>query len=442
MSIYYSIFSTASLDTTNTITDPTYATALANEGTTSALATLALQHSLSGGNYIIGQAFVTFDLSGISSISTASVHVRPNGAPTNTDNDDIELRSVSSVSNAVASTNLGGLTLRATRAADAVFALQTYVLTSFPTPSATTSFIFHFKGNRTETTPTAINDSDIYGSTQTGTTLDPYITLTTPTPWSFVGNSAAVTVAASGNITPTEPSGVAQGDLLVACIAYRDTAAFTLPSGGEWTVVATQQSSGNAVATNSAIASGLMAYCVRGASAPNFAFTRTSGNVALARVYAYRGVNTTTPYDTGSANTLGADSATATTGTFTTAEDDELIVAMVSGGQEGTVSAFLASSASPTALVTSGTGAGITADPAADVFQERTDDQTTTGGDTSLTVADAVKTGAGATGTIQATHTNASVQHVMIAGAFKLAQALTKARPLFRRSIMFFRRSF
>ena len=56
-----------------------------------------------------------------------------------------------------------------------------------------------------------------------------------------------------GNITLTEPAGIAEGDLMVACLGYRGSNAFTLPSG--WSLVATQQSSGDIDATNG-IASG------------------------------------------------------------------------------------------------------------------------------------------------------------------------------------------
>lgn len=54
-------------------------------------------------------------------------------------------------------------------------------------------------------------------------------------------------------------------------------------------------------------------------------------NLALGNIIAYTGAKVS-PYDTGSANTLGSTSVTATTGTITTAEAGELIVAMTSAG--------------------------------------------------------------------------------------------------------------
>jgi len=234
--------------------------------------------------------------------------------------------------------------------------------------------------------------------------------------WDFIAVSAAVeTTVAGGNITLNEPSGAAQGDLLVACIAYRSNAAFTLPSG--WALVATQQSSGDIDATNG-IASGVMAYIVRGASAPSYVFTRTGGDVARGTVVCYRG-NHATPYDTGSANTLGATSVTVTTGTITTAEANELIVAMGAGGDNYTWSAFDAATDPATASGATDT----TTEPTAGTWIERHDSGSGTGADTSLAIADAIRSTAGATGQMQVTSSGAG-RSVMIAGAFKISASV------------------
>ncbi|HKX84566.1 MAG TPA: hypothetical protein VJL58_10140, partial [Pyrinomonadaceae bacterium] len=139
----------------------------------------------------------------------------------------------------------------------------------------------------------------------------------------------SLVAAASGNLTLTEPAGIAEGDLMIACIGYRSNAAFTVP--GDWNLVATQQSSGDTDATNG-IASGLMMWCVRGGSAPTLTFNRTAGDVAQGRIIAYSGGHPTAPFDAGTANTLGSASATVTTGSINTAEAGELIVAMTSAG--------------------------------------------------------------------------------------------------------------
>jgi len=95
------------------------------------------------------------------------------------------------------------------------------------------------------------------------------------------------TIASSGNLTLDEPAGTSAGDLIIACIAFRSNVAFTKPSA-EWTVVATQLSAGDTDAT-SGIASGGMWYCIRGASAPSYAWTRVAGDVAMGQTVTYRG---------------------------------------------------------------------------------------------------------------------------------------------------------
>lgn len=218
---------------------------------------------------------------------------------------------------------------------------------------------------------------------------------------------------ATGNFDLIEPAGVAQGDLMVACIAYRGNAAITLPAG--WATVATAQNSGDTDATNG-IASGVMAYIVRGSSAPALTCTRTLGDVVLARIISYSG-GSRFPYDTGSANTLGSASATATTGTITTAEANELLIAMTAAGDTYLASAFDATDPATASGATDTTSA-----PTAGTWIERQDSSTGTGADTGLAIADAIKATAGATGTIQATIAG-SAQHVMIVGAFKIAPA-------------------
>jgi hypothetical protein len=243
--------------------------------------------------------------------------------------------------------------------------------------------------------------------------------------WGIRGIAGPITVA-SGNINAAgsgEPTGAAAGDLIIVCIAYRSNAAFSVPDAS-WNIVATQQSSGDTDATNG-IASGLMAWCVRGGSAPNYTFTRTGGDVAQSYILAYTGGHASTPYDTGSANTLGSASATATTGTITTAEAGELIVAMSSHGDTYTSSAFDA--ATDPATDSGGSSDSSTA-PTNGTWLRRGTASTGTGADTGIGVADAVRASAGATGTIQCT-VGGSARHVMIAGAFKLAAPAAPRTP-------------
>jgi len=224
-----------------------------------------------------------------------------------------------------------------------------------------------------------------------------------------------VVTVTSGNLTLTEPSGSASGDLLVACIAARGNAAFTLPAG--WAICGTQQLSGNTtVNTTGSIASGLMAYIVRGGSAPSYAFTRTSGDLGFGRVMRCPGPFAASPLDQASANTIGAASATVTATGFTTGYDSALLVGMVASARAGSVSGFVAATSPAMA-----SGAADTTSLPDDVaWIERADTNTTSGADGGLGIFDAVKTTAGATGNFSATH-SLSARHVMIVAAFKNA---------------------
>jgi hypothetical protein len=216
----------------------------------------------------------------------------------------------------------------------------------------------------------------------------------------FVAISDA-TVVASGDITLSEPAGVQEGDLLVACIAFRASVAFTLPAG--WSLVATQQSVGNTSTTlSSSVASGLMAYMVRGASAPSLTLTRTGGDVALGRLAAFRGVDRSNPYDTGSANTSVTNALVTATASITTVVDDELLV-MACCAADNIAMALQRSVTDPTQLY----------------WHERADSSTTTGADTALAVADATKLSSGATGELR--FTGSLTRNAIIVGAFRPA---------------------
>jgi hypothetical protein len=234
-----------------------------------------------------------------------------------------------------------------------------------------------------------------------------------PTSWGVPKIGTGVT-AASGDITLIEPVGVAQNDLMVACIAYRDSAAYTLPA--LWTVVATQQSSGDTTSgLGTSIASAVMAYIVRGGSAPDLTFTRTGGDVARGVILSYSGVNTSSTYDTGSANTLGAGATTATTGTITTAEDNELLILFGASARTTGASAFDAATDPATASGATDT----TTAPTAGTWIERFDSPVSTGADVTCAVADAIRATAGATGQLQCTFANC--RNVLTVGAFKKA---------------------
>jgi hypothetical protein len=158
--------------------------------------------------------------------------------------------------------------------------------------------------------------------------------------WKFVGVSSQVQVTTTGHtLVTTGISGLQAGDLLIACITSRiaSTTSITLPSGGEWTLIG-EQKANNVLTTTSAVASGMMAYCIRGASNPNFTFTHpVAPSVARGVIVAYRWETTSakTPVkDTQSAATTAVNTTAVSTAGFTTANPMSLIIKMCAGGQE------------------------------------------------------------------------------------------------------------
>ena len=224
-----------------------------------------------------------------------------------------------------------------------------------------------------------------------------------------IGNASTV---ASGNITlSTTNLNAVAGDLVVACIAYRSNAAFTLPSG--WNLV-NQQSSGNNSGTSGRIASGLMAWIEWTSPAPDLTFLRTGGDVAMGCLLAFTGQALASPFDEGGGNTLASESTTVTTAGVTVAEPGSLLVSMVAGAAFQTVSNFRCAT-SPT----TGSGSTNTASRMRmDEWFELVDTGSATGGDVGLAIGTALKSAAGSTGEFRATDAFSS-RHVMIAGVFK-----------------------
>lgn len=234
--------------------------------------------------------------------------------------------------------------------------------------------------------------------------------------WSISGFTA-ITEVASGSLTFPAPTGSpAEGDLLVACIAYKDNAAFTLPAG--WSL-AGQENTGNTTVGASGVASALMAYIVRGASVPDLTFVRTGGDVARGRIVAYAG-GSGTPLDTTASTTLAVADSTITVGSITTASANELVVAMLAGGAQASLSDCNATD--PGTASTTSTSAA----PAVGAWQRRVTSVTSTGSDTSIGIADAVRGTAGATGNIiiNTSGSGGTSHHAMVAAAFKIASVV------------------
>lgn len=239
--------------------------------------------------------------------------------------------------------------------------------------------------------------------------------------WTLVGGSNVVeTAVTGGNLTLGTPAGTPTiGDLLVACIGYRSNATFSPPAGEGWTLVATQQSSGDTDGT-SGIASGGMWYkFLTTAADPSFAFTRTSGNVAQGTCLRYRYVNTSAGFRDGNAATLGSLGEPSAASLNLTAGD--LIVYMVSSGDANSVGSFDAVTDPATASGTGGPQVGLlngSTQPTTGTWVLRFNSTTGTGADHGLAIADAVKTTTAATGTMSAVDATGSTRSVSIVAAF------------------------
>lgn len=207
--------------------------------------------------------------------------------------------------------------------------------------------------------------------------------------WSYVGKTTAAAAIVSP-YTLSEPAGVVQGDLLVATIAYRssDTVEFATPAG--WTKI-NGVANANTLTTTAAVGSIGMWYCVRGASAPTYVFTKASGaNAHLGSVVAYRGQATSNLLIAANIQTLGATATNVSVAGMTnTSANGDLHIIAFAGGQEAAWT-FLGGNPAGGGPTNSGTTTDITAAPAFWVYQKRLDVNTTSGADTSLAVADAI----------------------------------------------------
>lgn len=240
------------------------------------------------------------------------------------------------------------------------------------------------------------------------------------TTWNYVAESS-VSDNSTGvtSIALNAPAGSSQGDLWVAVIAYRGNVSISAPSGGEWTI-AEQQSSGNTSTTaNASIGSGLLAYCIRGASNPNLTFTRAAGgDVAYGKVYVFRPDTGSVEFVASSSATLGSNSTTVTTASIDTVGIDNLLIlaGCLADNPFPGFSAFTAATSPTTASGANTTTKGnITT---LDTWVEIDDRNTATGADTALGVARAVKSAAGSTGQMQYTAAVSS-RNVALAAAFR-----------------------
>lgn len=151
----------------------------------------------------------------------------------------------------------------------------------------------------------------------------------------FVGVGATFSYATGTAITPTVPTGIQVGDFLLAAFSFRDeaTTMVTVPSG--WTLV--PGNNPQSASTDSKILSYYkIADGSEGGTQPSFAASASGAGAAI--VVAYRGVNTTTPFDL---NAVGFASPTSGTVTqvipaVTTNTDKTMLVVVLGADDEAT----------------------------------------------------------------------------------------------------------
>jgi hypothetical protein len=236
--------------------------------------------------------------------------------------------------------------------------------------------------------------------------------------WDLVRVGTRLNVA-SGDFAPVVPAAAAAGDLLVCHIAYRDSAAFTAPTGGEWTIHEQQSTGNTSTDTSSMIASGLVASCVRGSSNPNTTFTRTGGDVAYGCITVFRPSAGTVSFVDSSSATLASAGTVTTTSELTTTTDRSLLITTACGADNVIWNNF---SSATTPTIETGFGAvNISARTLTlNAWEKTLDEGTITGADTQVGIAVAVKEVAGATGDITATAGFGDARrHAIIAVAFE-----------------------
>lgn len=421
MTVYTSRLSPASNTTSSSGTNTTYATVRAYVGATTTSGTSASTGQLfQSPNYSVGQYFLTFNTSAIPASQREAVLSLVMGG-SNSAGDEFEVREVPSSANGIAGASLGSTGTFLGSIPSGTSGRNNIVLDiTTMTRGAAVVLCVYSKNQRLGTAPTGTTQPAVVSITGAAANR-PYLDF--PGPWQFVGISSVVETGGT-TLTLTEPSGVRDGDLLVACISSRSSAT-TAPSATGWTAVGSQSNNSTLTGSTSAVASGSMFYKVRSGT-PALGFTIPAGNtVSQGQIAAYRGVNYGSPLDASTAVTTAINTTSVSVTGVTTTQDDDLIVAMCAGGQEASWLGFN----NLTAGLGASTDTSTTVKTSAS-WTERSDTATTTGADTSLAVFDAVRPTTGATGNLAVT-ASLGGSNVVIAGAFKLLRTnATELNPL------------
>jgi hypothetical protein len=232
--------------------------------------------------------------------------------------------------------------------------------------------------------------------------------------FSFVAIGAQA-LAATNGWTGSEPFGSAAGDLIIAPIATRGSVALTLPSTGGWTLQEQQASANIDTVASTSIAGVTFAWCIRGSSAPSYAFGKTGGDVSAGKLIAYRPPAGLTVYcDDSSSETAASNTSTPGTAALDVPYGNSLVIACLGGGDNvGGIGTFDAATDPAGASSTTELTTVITAG----TWKLRTQGSTSNGADTAYAAADAIKSTAGNTGRITC-GAGVSSRHAVAAAVF------------------------
>lgn len=198
------------------------------------------------------------------------------------------------------------------------------------------------------------------------------------------------TGSGGGNLTLTEPAGAQSGDLMIACIAFKNSIApITAPAG--WTALSGQlgASTGNA--------SLAWFWLKRGASAPSYVFTRTGGTNSSGRVLAYRPSSGDFSFTASASGISSTNGTTHASGSgVTTAAAGDLVVGALAFATASVPNNFISTDPSG--------GSGATVDtataPTAGQWEMRVSDSRSVSDPHALGVGDALRASAGDTGAL------------------------------------------
>jgi len=202
-------------------------------------------------------------------------------------------------------------------------------------------------------------------------TLD--ATKTILTSYMFGGRPVRVGVGvrakvASGSMTPEEPSGVEEGDILVCFCTQKDNIVSTMSA--DWTLI-------YGVNNNDVTSRASAWWARRGSSTPSYLITRSGGNSGIAAVVAYRGcIADGNPVHLSGTQNTSPSGTTITAPSITTTVNNCMLLFIAHAVDDGTCGSFSGTSPVPIEFL---------------------DDNTSLGTDSGLAAGDGVQPGLGVT---------------------------------------------